>query len=63
MRRLTYREKEVLQLLVQGAEIKHIAHQLNISFFTVEEHIKHIKRKLGVGKLSALIALGKDMGL
>jgi DNA-binding CsgD family transcriptional regulator len=61
--RLTDREREVLQLLVQGAEIKHIAGQLKISFFTVEEHIKHIKRKLGVGKLSALIALGKDMGL
>ena len=45
------------------SEIKHIARQLNISFFTVEEHIKHIKTKLEVRKLSTLIALGKDMGL
>ena len=45
---LTEREKEILQLLVEGDSYKIIADRLYISFFTVQTHIKHIYEKLHV---------------
>ncbi len=45
---LTDREKEILQLLVEGDSYKLVADKLFISFFTVQTHIKHIYEKLHV---------------
>jgi DNA-binding NarL/FixJ family response regulator len=45
---LTEREKEILQLLVEGESYKIVADRLYISFFTVQTHIKHIYEKLHV---------------
>ena len=45
---LTGREKEVLLHLVNGLSKKHIADQLNISFYTVDTHLKNIYSKLRV---------------
>jgi DNA-binding CsgD family transcriptional regulator len=45
---LTPREKEVMQLVSQGASSKEIAAKLFISKHTVESHRKHILRKLHV---------------
>lgn len=45
--RLTAREMEVLRSLAKGHSTKQIANQLNISFATVNNHIKHILTKLG----------------
>jgi DNA-binding NarL/FixJ family response regulator len=42
---LTKREKEVLQLLVNGASYKMIAATLNVSFGTAHSHIKKYLRK------------------
>ncbi|HOJ90283.1 MAG TPA: LuxR C-terminal-related transcriptional regulator, partial [Saprospiraceae bacterium] len=44
----TDREKEILQLLVEGDSYKLVADKLFISFFTVQTHIKHIYEKLHV---------------
>lgn len=44
--RLTSRESEVLQSLAKGHNTRKIANQLNISYATVNNHIKHILTKL-----------------
>ena len=45
---LSSREKEVLTLVSKGLLYKEIAHQLNISFHTVKQHIGKIYQKLHV---------------
>ena len=45
---LTEREKEILQLLVNGMSKKHIAENLYISLYTVDTHLKNIYAKLHV---------------
>ena len=39
---LTFREKEILNLVAQGLSNREIAEQLFVSRYTVESHIKHI---------------------
>lgn len=46
--RLTEREKEVLELLVEGLEYKEIGMKMNVSPNTVRNHITNIYRKLHV---------------
>lgn len=43
---LTPREKEILQLVAQGASNKHIATSLNIAEGTVKNHLHHVLEKL-----------------
>ena len=45
---LSEREREVLQLLTEGADNKHIETSLGISINTVEKHLKNLYEKLGV---------------
>jgi len=45
---LTMREKEVLQLIVNGLSNKEIAHRLNITLRTVKAHVSSILTKLNV---------------
>jgi len=45
---LTQREKEILQLLIDGMSKKYIAEQLYISPYTVDTHLKNIYAKLHV---------------
>jgi DNA-binding NarL/FixJ family response regulator len=60
---LTSREREVLILLSQGGNAKHIAEQLNISVKTVEFHRANITRKLGVHTTSELTKFALAHGL
>ena len=53
---LTQREKEILQLLVEGMSKKYIAEQLYISPFTVDTHLKNIYAKLHVHSQVDMIA-------
>jgi len=53
---LTQREKEILQMLVDGHSYKSIASQLYISFFTVQSHIKNIYEKLEVNSKSEAVS-------
>lgn len=53
---LTPREKQVLQLLVQGKAYKIIAADLDITYDTVRAHIKKIYEKLHVGSMTEAVA-------
>lgn len=54
--RLTEREKEVLELVASGATNKSIAKTLLIKESTVENHLHHIYRKLGIANRSQATA-------
>jgi DNA-binding CsgD family transcriptional regulator/tetratricopeptide (TPR) repeat protein len=58
-RRLTRREREVLQLLRTGQTNKEISFALGISVKTTENHIANIFAKTGVGNRTEAAALGK----
>jgi DNA-binding CsgD family transcriptional regulator len=47
--RLSRREREVLELIIEGHTDKEIADRLYISPRTVTTHVTHILNKLGVG--------------
>ncbi|MBN2365371.1 MAG: response regulator transcription factor [Calditrichaeota bacterium] len=53
---LTTREKEILQLLVDGHSKKHLADRLCISLYTVDTHLKNIYAKLHVHSQIDVIA-------
>lgn len=55
--KLTCREKEVLDLLLQGKANHTIADRLFISIDTLKTHRAHIREKLGADKLHLLIDL------
>lgn len=55
-RGLTPREREVFQQLGHGCRIREIASALCLSVKTVETHIAHLRHKLGLPHLYALIA-------
>jgi DNA-binding NarL/FixJ family response regulator len=52
---LTAREKELLVTLSTGKLSKEIAETLKISVFTVEQHKKNIKKKLGLNTVGELV--------
>ena len=53
---LSEREKQVLQLLVNGYSYKMIAADLHISYETVRSHVKKIYEKLHVASLTEMVA-------
>jgi len=60
---LSAREREVLQLVAEGASNKQIAARLGISLKTVEAHKEHIVHKLGVRGTAELIHYAIRSGL
>ena len=54
-RELTRREREVLQLLVEGRTARVVARLLGISIKTVDTHRTHIKEKLGARSVVDLV--------
>ena len=57
--RLTSREREVFDLLVEGHPNKVVAERLGLSPKTVEDHRAAVLAKTGVNGLAALIALSR----
>jgi two-component system, LuxR family, response regulator FixJ len=55
--RLTPRESEVLQLVVEGLQSKEIARRLYVSFKTVEAHRANIMRKMETECVAQLVGL------
>jgi len=61
--RLTLREREVLELLVEGSANKQIARRLRITEKTVKTHVSSILQKLGVPDRTAAAVLAIRQGL
>jgi DNA-binding CsgD family transcriptional regulator len=55
--RLSDREREVAELLLQGMPYRDIGSQLFISAKTVEHHVARIRRRLGAESRSELISM------
>lgn len=55
--RLTSREREVMELVVEGQPNKAIAHRLNIALRTVEIHRARVMEKMGARNLSELVRM------
>ncbi|MBS1531571.1 MAG: response regulator transcription factor [Bacteroidetes bacterium] len=53
---LTRREIDLCNLVVTGMSNKMIASSMNIAFFTVNEHLKHIYKKLNINSKGELIS-------
>lgn len=53
---LTPREHEILQLVVEGLTMREIAARLQVSYHTVDSHLRHIYEKLHVRSKSAAVA-------
>ncbi len=60
---LTTREREILQLIVEGNANKEVATSLNISPYTVETHRKHILEKLNLHNPAELILYAVRKGI
>jgi two-component system response regulator NreC len=60
---LTSREREILQLLVEGKSNKDIATLLHLSLHTVETHRKNLQSKLNVHSFPELILYAVRKGL
>lgn len=56
---LTSRETEILSCMLNGLSYKMIAEKCGVSYFTVNSHVKHIYKKLGVN--SSMEALSKAL--
>lgn len=59
-RRLSLREREVVQLLSQGRSVSVIARSLSISPHTVRNHLKAIFRKVGVHSQVELVSRARE---
>jgi len=57
---LTDREREIMELTIEGRTSKEIARQLAISYRTVESHRAHILRKTGAANLIELARLASQ---
>ena len=63
LERLTPRESEVLTYLSKGFTIKEIASLMGIKWFTVNDHIKSIYKKLNVSSRAEAAVLASKQGL
>lgn len=60
--RLTFRERQVLALVAQGARNRQIAEELEISEFTVKRHVQRILQKLEVASRGAAATFYEPIG-
>ena len=61
--RLSPRENEVLTYLSKGFTIKEIANLMGIKWYTVNDHIKSIYKKLNVSSRAEAAVLASKQGL
>ncbi len=58
---LSYREREVAELLLLGMPYRDIGGQLFISAKTVEHHVARIRRRLGASSRSEMLSMLRAM--
>ena len=52
---LTKREREILPYLAQGYSLPHIRNELYVSQSTIDTHVRHIYKKMGLHSKEELI--------
>ncbi len=60
---LTYRQKEVLQLIAEGSKTKEIADKLNVSIKTIETHRRQLMERLDIYDIPGLVRYAIRTGL
>jgi DNA-binding NarL/FixJ family response regulator len=60
---LTAREREVLDLVAQGARTREVAQRLGVSEKTVKDHLSQIYGKLGVSSRAAAVTRARALGI
>jgi two-component system response regulator DesR len=60
---LTNRERAVVELVVGGATNREIGNQLNLSHYTVKDHLSAVYRKLGARNRADAAARARRLGL
>jgi DNA-binding NarL/FixJ family response regulator len=60
---LTHREKEILELMIHGADNRAVAERLQISYATVRTHVRSILAKLGARSQLDAVAKAVQLGL
>lgn len=60
---LTNREREILQLIVQGYTIKEIAEKLYLGFETIHSYTKSLRQKLGCNNSASLVRIAIERHL
>jgi DNA-binding NarL/FixJ family response regulator len=60
---LTPREREILQLLIEGRSNKDIAVLLNLSLYTIETHRRNLQNKLNIHSFPELILYAIRKGI
>ncbi len=60
---LSPREREILQLIVQGYTIKEIAEKLFLSFETIHSYTKSLRQKLGCNNSASLVRIAIERHL
>jgi len=63
LRRLSRRQREVLQLLAMGCSTRQIAQRLRLSVKTVETHRAAVMKRLGIRQLANLVRYSLRVGL
>jgi DNA-binding NarL/FixJ family response regulator len=63
LNRLTPRESDVLQCIVDGLSRQQIADRLLLSPNTVRTHVQHVLRKLGVHSTLTAAAVARNLGI
>jgi DNA-binding NarL/FixJ family response regulator len=61
--KLSKRELEIVNLIAKGSSSKKIAENINLSFYTVNTHLRNIYHKLNVNSRHMLVAKAYDDGL
>ena len=54
---LAERQRQILELTINGLSADQISKQMNLSSFTVNEHLDTIKRKLGAANRTEAVAI------
>ncbi|MCW7946576.1 hypothetical protein AAW14_32520 [Streptomyces hygroscopicus] len=62
LRRITSRERQILDLVASGATDREIASKLNISVHTVHSHLDRLRSKTGVRRRADLTRLALEQG-
>lgn len=60
---LTRREREVLEVMADAVSAREVGEVLGISRFTVEDHLKSVRRVLGARSTREAVAIGLSRGL